>query len=455
MALDDKVFQSAIAKINKMKSRQSPISSQIKVFEDPPHLKKKPEISSDSNSVITEQIEKLSSYKKENSPLAEEKSENENKISINKLPAKEGTERGTKGDTKYSTERGTKSGTNNPKRKNEVQQQGTDIGTEKGTEKGYKNKLISYSGIPEDFGFTYNRPYDSLEGIPKKIVDIIFEICRKYNIKETPPIPIAMLVRLCNEKKNSVIIARKRLTKAGIIITKEPANTRATGRSAMLVYKLRDDLFEEIHDSLSLFMRNETINKKGTKYGTERGTEASSSSNYIKPTTTELPQEWRKIDITPLNCINFGFIELKNIYRKCPNNINHEIVQDSINQFAFGLANNSDRYKTMNAPSAILVKTLSEGIPWKENGYISSEEKQRLEKEEKAIKFLEQQFKEPKFFEWFNSLDEKEIDNLVPQGEKSSTSYLVSKSIIQKEYAQKYFEESIWPSILSKLKTTL
>jgi hypothetical protein len=41
MALDDKVFQSAIAKINRRKSRQSPIVPIVHVFEDPPHVQNK------------------------------------------------------------------------------------------------------------------------------------------------------------------------------------------------------------------------------------------------------------------------------------------------------------------------------------------------------------------------------------------------------------------------------
>ena len=81
----------------------------------------------------------------------------------------------------------------------------------------------------------------------------------------------------------------------------------------MLIYQLRNDIFEEIDNSLSLLIRtNDALHKKGTKYGTEQGTSASSSSsNYKTTTTTELPDEWKKIDLMPLAKINFGTAELK------------------------------------------------------------------------------------------------------------------------------------------------
>jgi hypothetical protein len=326
-------------------------------------------------------------------------------------------------------------------------------GTKKGTEIGYK--LDSQSASPLDIypDFIYRKPYRSLIGIPKKIIDVIFDICRKYSIKETPPLPLSTIVRLCNEKKNSIKVARQRLLEEGIISTQSPTDGHAKGRSGKLVYKIRDDMFDEINNSLSLLIRDRNIyHKKGTESGSCL---PSSSSNNIYTTTTSLPIDWLNIDLSPLKEINFGLMELKNIFKKCPQDIHHHIVQDSINQFAFGLKHNPERYKTMHAPSGILVKSLCEGNPWVENGYVSQEEKLKIEKENKITKMIEQQFKEPKFIAWFNELNEMEKENLVPTGIKSSASYLISKLVIQKDHAYKYFDREIWPSILTQLKGEL
>ena len=128
------------------------------------------------------------------------------------------------------------------------------------------------------------------------------------------------------------------------------------------------------------------------------------------------------------------------------------VVQESINQFAFGLTANQARYKSMKSPVGVLVKSLCEGAPWVEAGYISPQEKMKIEKNKEIIKLLEEQWKEPKFLNWFTSLDENKKEELVPQGVKASTSYMISKNVIQKDHARYHFERQIWPGILNDLK---
>ncbi len=471
MALDDKVFRSAIAKINKIKAKQTLIP-QIQVFEDPPHLKK--EITNSNLHPNTPQ-EVINSFETKttiihknilsNSIVEETHNRTENDKNLDHVQSnsenpiyKNNEKYDTNRGTEYSTIKGTKKGTEQIINQNWVQDNGTNsntiISTKRSTEIGFNLNKTTSSILEKYPDFIYRRPYDSLTGIPKKIVDVIFEICRKYGMRETPPFPFAMLVRLCNEKKNSVKVTRQRLLDEEIIMTKKPPHAHAKGRSGMLIYKLREDIFDEINDSLSLLIRgNNSSQNKGTKYSTGRGTKApSSSSDYNKTTTTDLPDEWKKINVTPLKVINFGILEIKNIFRKCPQHITHDVVQDSIYQFAYGIENNPERYKNMNAPSGILVKSLCEGNLWTENGYISPEEKLKAEKENRITLIIEQQFKEPKFLDWFNTLDESKKESLVSQGVKSSTSYMISKAVIQKEHAYKYFEHEIWPEILEKFK---
>ena len=100
MALDDKVFQSAIAKINKNKLRQSSAVPQVHVFEDPPHLRKQenetthviiqPVFSDEVKSEII--LENLLNTQHEPSIIEQIISHDEN----NKKGTEQGTNHGTK-----------------------------------------------------------------------------------------------------------------------------------------------------------------------------------------------------------------------------------------------------------------------------------------------------------------------------------------------------------------------
>jgi hypothetical protein len=295
-----------------------------------------------------------------------------------------------------------------------------------------------------------------LTGIQRYIIIAIYRNCRINGGNVTQELTLDYIASLTSVNKKSIKTSINRLKNKSCITVADYKD----GRGGWVKYKISQQLFTELLQHEGLLFPNanlaQMVNKPVTQPITEPITNfPSSSSNDIKTTTTDLPHEWKKIDFTPLAKINFGMTELKNIYRKCPEHINHEIVQDSIDQFAFGLANNSERYKSMNAPSGILVKALSEGTSWIESGYISPEEVMKKEKERKLAKLLEQQFKEPKFLEWFNVLDEYGKENLVPHGVKSSTSYMISKAVIQKDHARKHFEHEIWPAILANLKVEL
>jgi hypothetical protein len=199
MALDDKVFQSAIARINKIKAKQC-IIPQIQVFEDPPHLKKSidqekkenvtPEAANTAAGTKTSMSVNIQSN---NFPVKVSESI-ENEITLashnakSKIPPtensnKKGTEQGTNQGTKSSTEKGTELPINQTWVQKKGTNQGTITGTNKGTEKGYNIDHCHESPLDIYPDFIYRRSYDSLIGIPKKIVDVIFYICRKYGTK--------------------------------------------------------------------------------------------------------------------------------------------------------------------------------------------------------------------------------------------------------------------------------
>lgn len=295
-----------------------------------------------------------------------------------------------------------------------------------------------------------------LTGIQRNIVIAMYRNCRINGGNVTQELTLDYIASVTNVTKKSIKTSINRLKQKSCISRVDYKD----GRGGWVKYEISQHLFTELlqHEGLLLPNMNlsQTVNNPFTQPITQHVTNLpSSSSKYINTTTTDLPQEWKKIDFTPLSEINFGSTELKNIFRKCPQHITDQVVQDSINQFAFGLKNNPVRYKNMHAPSAILVKSLCDGNSWIENGYISAEEKLRIEKEDRITNILEKQFKEPKFLDWFNLLDENQKEEIVPHSVKTSPSYMISKSVIQKEHAHRYFEQEIWPVIFNKLKSEL
>lgn len=81
------------------------------------------------------------------------------------------------------------------------------------------------------------------------------------------------------------------------------------------------------------------------------------------------------------------------------------------------------------------------------------EEKLNLEKQRKITKLIEEQFKEPKFLEWFNALSETEKDKFVPDSEREGVRYLrISKEMVQRDFAQNHFESVVWPQTFDVLK---
>ena len=277
-----------------------------------------------------------------------------------------------------------------------------------------------------------------------ELVTLIFDQCKNIGSLISPPIrttEIRSALNITPERVRNLIF---RITKKGGINIVQ----HKSGQNAYRVFEMPLSLYQTMIEKQGNQLSNDPLAKP-------LASAPYSSSSDIKTTTTDLPDEWKNINCIPLKVINFGAMELKNIYRKCPRHIDHLVIQDSINQFAFGLKNNPDRYKNMKAPSGILVKNLCEGNPWIENDYVSPEEKLRIEKESRITKLIEQQFKEPKFIEWFNNLEQSERENMVPSVLKNGVSYRVSKSVYEKEHALRYFENKCWPDMLATLTSAI
>ena len=85
-----------------------------------------------------------------------------------------------------------------------------------------------------------------------------------------------------------------------------------------------------------------------------------------------LPPEWQKIDTTLLKDKGLSERQLADLYKS--NITTAEIVQQSINHYAWGLKNNPDHYARYNNHIFVLVGKLKKGGAWTESEHESPQE---------------------------------------------------------------------------------
>ena len=299
--------------------------------------------------------------------------------------------------------------------------------------------------------------YTNLSGIPKRLVDVIFSICQEHMSKETPPITFQTLVYLCNAKKNSVKVARKRLKEKKILFTKKSKETPNGGRVSSVIYILSDEVISDI-------IRNRKI-KESTEQGTKIGYNDLSSSYKLnnKNTTTNIDDSWKKIKLENIRMAFgqmkilrkqfFGRTQLNVIYKQSGTILSAQQVQESIDHFAFGLRHliHKQPYSMMKNPGAILVEHLKNGDAWQEPNYLTPEQEQMIGIYKNIRKKIIEDMK-IYFIKWLET--DKEEKYKYYQSKLSSTSYYSDQ--IFKEMAYEDYTKNHWKSeCLNKISTLL
>ncbi|MBA2655618.1 MAG: hypothetical protein H0U70_01375 [Tatlockia sp.] len=173
------------------------------------------------------------------------------------------------------------------------------------------------------------------------------------------------------------------------------------------------------------------------------------SSNNIN-TNTNIPYEWEKIDTLPLQHIGFSDTQIRQLFES--KSTVPDIVQDSINRFAYSLENN-DKIKNYTDPLNVLMGVLRKGQRWNEPNYLSPKEialrqmleesRSRKEQEQNMIKELI----ELEFPDWRRKLTEEEINKIVPQETRRSNFTGAVQSCLRT-----YFTENVIIPKIEKLK---
>ena len=160
------------------------------------------------------------------------------------------------------------------------------------------------------------------------------------------------IAKACNINIGSVKNTLRRMEQAEILIRESFTRGHWGGTSFTLPQELYQEILE-LEASGKIDSPHGFEHNKNTHYDTLSDTTSLYSSSININTTTNLPDEWNFIDYGPLAKINFGLLQLQqlyNFYTKNQNQVSAQEVQESINQFAFDLnENNKIQSKKKNA----------------------------------------------------------------------------------------------------------
>lgn len=273
---------------------------------------------------------------------------------------------------------------------------------------------------------TLKNQLSKITGIQKKIMDAVVDVCLTNKKLETGPLLTSGLASYVTTTVGTVKITLKRLIDKGFL-------KRGEGRTARGGY-IYLHIKQEVHDLL-LQLRKEKelfihpVNIMQTRNRMQHlpldnrldSNSVYSSSNYINNTNTtrngknfEIPEEWASVDYSPLEDIGFSKTQLKQLVEyNSP-----EVVQESIHFFAYEIKQNPDKYKN---PLNVIVGVLRKGNSWSApKGYESPRDQSLREYTERKKVELEKrnqlldQLMNSEFSEWEKSLNEQDIEKILP-----------------------------------------
>jgi hypothetical protein len=208
------------------------------------------------------------------------------------------------------------------------------------------------------------------------------------------------------------VISRLKIKKALKTIDKKE------GRGGWAKYKIEKKIVKILNEK-SRKGHSLIYNNSNKDYYYKKPEEFLKQETVTKTLTNQLSNEWEEIDILPLEHIGFKKTHLDKLSQV--ENLTPEIVQDSINQFAWGLKYNSSNYEKYNNKLYVLIGTLKKGQPWIESSYESEEEKaikemilvqkQKQKEQDKLINELV----DLEFPNWKSNLTQSEINEISPK----------------------------------------
>ncbi len=292
-----------------------------------------------------------------------------------------------------------------------------------------------------------NRPFSALVGLQRFIVLLIYEECKKSRSKITDPLTIEYIAKQLNSYKNTVKTSIYRLEIKGYLLRNEYKN----GRGGWTRYELPKEVFHELlqNETGNKLATNwqQTVNKVVSKVVTEPITSPSSSSSIYKTTTTELPDDWLKINLTDTNEFGFTHSHLLQLYKT--GEFTSKIIEDSIKHFLFDLQqNNKAKEIKTNSLSYFMGILRRSGIYAAPENYESSKdramrlylEKEKVIQEKRAS--LENELFSVEFNKWSNHLSEEDKNQIIPDEAKK-----INLNGPKIAALRLHFKQTFWPEL--------
>lgn len=276
-----------------------------------------------------------------------------------------------------------------------------------------------------------------LTGHQKKIFIFVVDRCMSRGMLSTGVIKGETLVEITDTTMKMVKTSIQRLISKELIIRERGK----TGRGGFYSFRVLE------------LVRNATIEYK-RMLGIESQLEIKKESNSIqlevekrifsgKKTKAPLPPEWENLNISPLEDIGFNHNHLSDILETGLSD--HQMVQDSILHFAFGIEHEPAKYKQYDDLLNVLIGRLRKGKPWYETNYRSPQElaqqkfleNKKIEIERK--KKLEEEAYKLALNEWSQNLTSVEIETIAPNVKGGQY------TPPQKARLEIHFKEQLWP----------
>ncbi len=283
-------------------------------------------------------------------------------------------------------------------------------------EQPVSNPLSEALAIPlakrEEIQFIDLRAFSKKE---RELLTLIYWQCHNNCSLTSPPISteeIRHTLKISAERVRNLIFRISK--KGGVRVTQHKS-----GQSAYIVFELPKSLYQWMIDQQNN-RTNRPIEPLAVPLSNPLAMSPIYSSSLLidKKTTTSLPEDWKKINFEALSELGFSETQLMQLYQS--GNANPQIVQESLNLFAYSIQHN-EKTKSYPDPLNVLMGVLRKGQKWNEPSYVSPQDlalRQMLESKKKEKENREQMIKELvdiEFPEWREKLTDGQIKMIVPE----------------------------------------
>jgi len=349
----------------------------------------------------------------------------------------------------------------NPPSPQEIKPKDRETTVKREKQKVGKNKASKASTNRVQLGFMVDRAVvqkliSKLEGNEKKIFFHAINICSIKGLLSTGEIIGEELNKTISTTRNGRETAIKRLSKKGLL-KRNKGKTGVNGTLCLYVNELiKSEALNYLstHASEQAFLPNLEPVQEGGYNGTLLGFNSAicgSKTTNKNNSTTDLSNMQSEIDLIPLAEIGFTENHLEQIFNQCDYSV--EMVQESIYHFAFDLEYNNKAKKIKTSPLSFFMGILKKHGPYvAPENYESPQDKamriyieqQKAQREKRET--LEKELMKLSFDNWFNTLSEEDISQLLPEDLRSS--HLKSPKTAA---LRQHFEKEIWGAEKNKL----